>query len=40
MNAKSNDPTSKLVDVDWDDPRLRDLLQKADTLKLEFARQI
>ena len=29
------DPTSSLVDVDWDDPRLQDLLQKIEGMRLD-----
>uniref|UniRef100_E6PPP3 PilZ domain-containing protein n=1 Tax=mine drainage metagenome TaxID=410659 RepID=E6PPP3_9ZZZZ len=35
MTRRFNDPTSKLVDVDWDDPRLQDLLQKIEGLRLD-----
>ena len=35
MTHPFKDPTSTLVDVDWDDPRLQDLLQKIEGLRLD-----
>jgi hypothetical protein len=35
MTHPFKDPTSSLVDVDWDDPRLQDLLQKIEGLRLD-----
>lgn len=35
MTPRSNDPTSHAVDVDWDDPELRELLKKTEGLRLD-----
>ncbi|NNM63058.1 MAG: hypothetical protein HKL99_00325 [Burkholderiales bacterium] len=35
MSGKPQDPTNKLVDVDWDDPRLQELLEKTQGLRLD-----
>lgn len=35
MPSRSDDPTSRLVNVDWDDPRLHDLLKQTEELRLD-----
>ena len=35
MPDRSDDPTAKLVDVNWDDPRLRGLLEATAQLHIE-----
>ncbi len=35
MSGKPQDPTNKLVDVDWEDPRLQELLKKTESLRLD-----
>ena len=35
MTDRSDDPTARLIDVNWDDPRLRDLLKRIDELHLD-----
>lgn len=32
---RDTDPTSRAVDVDWDDPRLQELLKKTEGLRLD-----
>jgi hypothetical protein len=35
MPDRSDDPTARLVDVNWDDPRLRELLEATAQLHIE-----
>ena len=35
MNSQAKDPTSRLVDVDWNDPKLQELLKKTENLRLD-----
>ncbi len=35
MSGQAKDPTSRLVDVDWNDPKLQDLLKKTESLRLD-----
>nr|WP_288120847.1 hypothetical protein [Thiomonas sp.] len=35
MSHGAKDPTSRLVDVDWNDPKLQELLKKTESLRLD-----
>lgn len=35
MNSQAKDPTSRLVDVDWNDPKLQELLKKTENMRLD-----